>query len=62
MKLRGLALKIGEKMEKNPLLFWVSVNIFFLLVSIFLFHPYFETNDDAIMALMAEGAYGQREE
>lgn len=62
MKINEVALKIGKEMKKRPLPFWLTVNIFFLFVSIFLFHPYFETNDDAIMALMAEGAYGQREE
>ncbi|RKJ51285.1 hypothetical protein D7X25_17355 [bacterium 1XD42-8] len=62
MKIDEFVLKLGKKMEKKPLLFWLIMNAFFLLISIFLFHPYFETNDDAIMALMAEGAYGQREE
>jgi len=50
-----------QKIWERPLLFWIIVNLCFLFVSIFLFHPYFETNDDALMALMAEGVYGQKE-
>ena len=37
MKIDEFVLKLGKKMEKKPLLFWLIMNAFFLLISIFLF-------------------------
>jgi hypothetical protein len=43
----------------KPILFALFSNAIFLLLSLLLFHPHFETNDDAIRAMIAEGAYGE---
>ncbi len=51
-----------EKMKNcfnKPIIFALVSNAFFLLVSLLFFHPHFETNDDAIMAMIVEGAYGE---
>ena len=50
-------LKIKKKIGQ-PIPLALLLNVFFVLLSIFIFHPHFETNDDAIMAMIAEGAYG----
>ncbi len=46
---------------KKPLAFAVIENCICLLLSLFVFHPHFEENDDAIIAFIAEGAYGARD-
>lgn len=45
----------------NPIVFSLTVNTVVLLISVLLFHPFFEENDDAFLAMIAEGAYGTRE-
>ncbi|HOO28733.1 MAG TPA: hypothetical protein PLU43_09725, partial [Lachnospiraceae bacterium] len=51
-----------KKMLSNPICFLFAVNVIVLLVSVFVFHPFFEENDDAFLAMLAEGAYGMRED
>ncbi|MFT3982509.1 MAG: hypothetical protein QM697_01270 [Lachnospiraceae bacterium] len=53
-------IKLRQKFS-NPIVFSLTVNTLLLLISIFLFHPFFEENDDAFLAMIAEGAYGARE-
>lgn len=38
--------------------FSLLINLVVIFVSIFLFHPFFEENDDVGIAMLAEGAYG----
>ncbi len=52
--------KLKQKLS-NPIVFSLTVNTIVLLISVLLFHPFFEENDDAFLALIAEGAYGMRE-
>ena len=50
-----------RKLINNPIFFAVVLNMTALLVSVTLFVPFFEENDDAFIAMIAEGAYGSRE-
>ena len=52
--------KLKQKFS-NPIVFSLTVNTIVLLISVFLFRPFFEENDDAFLAMIAEGAYGTRE-
>lgn len=45
----------------NSIVFSLTVNAIVLLISALLFRPFFEENDDAFLAMIAEGAYGLRE-
>lgn len=49
------------KKTDNPI--WISsaLNAAALIVSVFVYRPFFEENDDAFLAMIAEGAYGVRE-
>lgn len=46
---------------KNPRLFSLLLNLAAIGCAIFLFHPFLEENDDAFLAMIAEGAYGNRD-
>ena len=53
-----------EKIKKylnSPFVFAVVLNAAALLVSVTLFVPFFEENDDAFICMIAEGVYGARE-
>ncbi|NLG04789.1 MAG: hypothetical protein GX567_13310 [Clostridia bacterium] len=45
----------------KPISYAFMVNVIFLLIALFAFHPHFEENDDAILAFLIEGVYGSRE-
>ena len=53
-------MKLKQKIS-TPLGFSILFNAVVLFVSIFVFHPFFEENDDAFLALLSEGAYGAHE-
>ena len=46
---------------KHPIIFTAVSNLITLIVSVFVFHPYFEEDDDAVLAMICEGAYGHRD-
>ena len=46
---------------KNPRLFSLLLNFAAVGCAILLFHPFLEENDDAFLAMIAEGAYGNRD-
>ncbi|MBQ7562570.1 MAG: hypothetical protein IJT16_01120 [Lachnospiraceae bacterium] len=46
---------------KKPAVYTLVVNLCALILSFTLFQPYFEENDDTYLAMIAEGAFGQRE-
>ena len=50
-----------KKLINNPVSFTFLLNVLVLLVSVLVFHPQFEENDDAFLAMIAEGAYGARD-
>ena len=53
-----------EKLRKFlniPIVFSVVLNAAVLLISVTLFKPFFEENDDAFISMIAEGAYGAKE-
>lgn len=50
-----------KKLINNSVFYTVFLNIVTLLISVLLFHPQFEENDDAFLAMIAEGAYGTRD-
>ena len=50
-----------KKFLNSPIVFSVLLNAAVLLVSVTLFKPFFEENDDALISMIAEGAYGTRE-
>ena len=55
---------IMEKLRKFlniPIVFSVVLNAAVLLISVTLFKPFFEENDDAFISMIAEGAYGAKE-
>lgn len=49
-----------QKIKHNTFLFAILINLLFLFISIFIFHPHFEVVDDQYMAFLAEGVYGSR--
>ncbi len=56
-------MKMTEKIKlylKDRLFFTLAVNLTALLSALLLFRPFFEENDDSSIALIAEGAFGQR--
>ncbi len=52
--------KIKEWINR-PVIMAMLQNILFLLLSLLVFHPHFEENDDVFIASIAEGAYGTRD-
>lgn len=46
---------------KNHIIYAFAVNTISLLIAVFIYHPCFEENDDALLSMIAEGAYGVRE-
>ncbi len=46
---------------RKPLIFVLLQNLICLILSLFVFHPHFEENDDTIIAFIAEGVYGTRD-
>lgn len=53
--------QISQKMVSTPFKFSLTVNIIAFLICIALFHPFFEDSGDAVMAMIAEGAFGARD-
>ncbi|MCR4807603.1 MAG: hypothetical protein K5857_07990, partial [Lachnospiraceae bacterium] len=49
------------KKTKNPIWFALAANAATLIVALFAYRPFFEENDDAFLAMIAEGAYGMSE-
>ena len=54
-------MKTASEKKYNPIWFSIAVNAGALLISLFLFRPFFEEIDDAQLAMIAEGAFGFRE-
>ncbi len=52
--------RIKEWIDR-PIIAAILQNAVFLVVSLLLFHPHFEENDDTIIAFIAEGVYGARD-
>lgn len=52
--------KIKEWIDR-PIITAILQNVIFLTVSLLLFHPHFEENDDTIIAFIVEGVYGARD-
>ncbi|MDO5573156.1 MAG: hypothetical protein Q4G60_04160 [bacterium] len=52
--------KIKEWINR-PVIMAMLQNVLFLLLSLLVFHPHFEENDDVFIASIAEGAYGTRD-
>ena len=52
---------MNKKKNNNHIVYSLNVNTITLLIALFAYHPYFEENDDAFLAMIAEGAYGARE-
>lgn len=50
-----------KKQINSSVFYTFFLNIAILLISVLLFHPQFEENDDAFLAMIAEGAYGTRD-
>ncbi|MBR6468736.1 MAG: hypothetical protein IKS84_00030, partial [Lachnospiraceae bacterium] len=50
-----------NKKNHKYLLFALALNIAILVLSLIVYRPFFETNDDAIFSLIAEGSHGARE-
>ena len=50
-----------KNQAKNHIVYALVVNAAALLTALFIYRPYFEENDDAFLAMIAEGAYGTRE-
>ena len=50
-----------SKIMDSPIGFSLLSNIVILIIAIFGFRPYFETNDDLILSLIGEGAFGTRD-
>ena len=50
-----------KKKYKNHVIYSLIVNMIALFTAVIIYHPYFEENDDAFLAMIAEGAYGARE-
>ena len=46
---------------KNHIVYSLVVNVIALFTALFIYKPHFEENDDAFLAMIAEGAYGTRE-
>lgn len=46
---------------QNHIVYSLIINTITLLVALFAYRPFFEENDDAFLAMIAEGAYGARE-
>lgn len=51
---------LKKQISIHPLFLPLIINLFFLVVSLVLFHPHFEEVDDQYMAFIAEGVYGSR--
>ena len=54
-------MKAFREWVKKPAVYTLLLNLTALAVSFTLFQPYFEENDDTYLAMIAEGAFGQRE-
>lgn len=52
--------KIKNKISQ-PFIFSLLLNVATLIVSAFVYKPFFEENDDAFLSMIAEGAYGAKE-
>nr|MCR5733800.1 hypothetical protein [Lachnospiraceae bacterium] len=50
-----------KEYKLNDLIFSLIINAAALIVSVFLFCPFFEENDDAFLSMISEGAYGMRD-
>lgn len=50
-----------KQRENNSIVFALSLNALALAASLFVYHPFFEENDDAFLSMIVEGAYGTRE-
>ncbi len=53
-------MKYPGKILKNRAAYAFALNTVFLLLSLFLFRPFFEETDDSSIAMIAEGAFGSR--
>jgi len=51
----------ASKFEWKKFIVAVLINVIILLVALFVFHPFFEENDDLQLCMIAEGAFGNRE-
>ena len=50
-----------KEIINRPLVFALLLNAGALLVSLIIYKPFFEENDDAFLSMIAEGAYGAKE-
>lgn len=50
-----------ENKTYNPIWTSIALNAVALIISLFVYKPFFEENDDAFLSMIAEGAYGVRE-
>ena len=50
-----------ENKTYNPIWTSIALNAVTLIISLFVYKPFFEENDDAFLSMIAEGAYGVRE-
>ncbi len=50
-----------ENKTYNPIWTSIALNAVTLIISLFVYRPFFEENDDAFLSMIAEGAYGVRE-
>ncbi|MCR4923812.1 MAG: hypothetical protein K5931_07370, partial [Lachnospiraceae bacterium] len=50
-----------KRIKEDNLIFAFMINIMALISSLIFFRPFFEENDDAFIAMIAEGAFGKRD-